>query len=300
VRRCAALLVVATGCGRFGFDSSAIGDRDGAPDDSVASDAEAPICHTGTWGTPAPIPSTVTGSEESQPSITDDELTLYFDSNRTPSAARALWMSTRNSRTEPFGSPTRLATLDDAADDKDPEISTDGHVLYFTSDIGGTDAIYVATRTLLTDPFTLVGPVMFQNDIVAQRSGPALNADGSVMFFGHDLEVAAATRVDVSTYVVDREIDEVNANPTDGNPSITSDGLELFFDSYRNGPAAIFVATRASTSSTFTGLTELSQLRPAGALAAGTPDISSDGRTLYYFVNDGTQIDLYSATRSCD
>jgi Tol biopolymer transport system component len=97
-----------------------------------------------------------------------------------------------------------------------------------------------------------------------------------------------------------RELDEVNVPATDSSPSITADGLELFFDSYRNGPAAIFTASRADTSSMFSNLTELTSLpMVATGIAAGGPEISADGRTLYYWVNVNPQIELYAVTRSC-
>ncbi len=299
VRLCAAVLVVAAGCGRFGFGSSGITDGDGGTDTvDTSTDALTPVCHTGTWGTPAPITNTVTTSEEAYPSISDDELTLFFASNRTPSQARALWFTKRGSTAEPFGIPERMSELDDAADDRDPAISSDGETLYFSSKRTGMDAVFVASR-VGGDTFAVAGEVTFQNDIVAfPRYGPDLAADGT-MFLAHDLDVGIATRVDKSTYTFDRELDELNAPETDGSPSITADGLELFFESYRTGIAAIFVATRSDTSKVFSNLTELSNL-PAGMLAAGTPDISRDGRTLYYFINDGSQLDLYSVTRSCD
>jgi Tol biopolymer transport system component len=299
VRLCAAVVVVAAGCGRFGFGSSQITDGDGAVEgDGATADAMVPICHTGTWGTPEPIASTVTASEEAYPSISDDELTLYYSSNRSPSQARALWFTKRGSKTQPFGIPERMVEIDDLTDDRDPAISSDGDTLYFSSKRTGMDAIFVASRAG-GDTFTLDGPVTFQNDIVAfPRYAPDLDANAA-MVFAHDLDVGIATRIDKATYSFDREFDELNAPQTDGSPSITADGLELFFESYRTGTAAIFVATRSDTSMVFSNLTELTNL-PAGMLAAGTPEISRDGATLYYFINTGTQLDLYSVRRSCD
>lgn len=299
------LLVLACGCGRLGFDGVGAA-RDGAPDgvpDDVAVMADAfTVCHTGTWSAPQPISETVTTSEEADPSLTADERTMVFSSNRSPSMGRALWMTTRPTRQDPWAAPARLVALDSAADDIDADISADGLTLYFGSTRSGTRELYLATRSTLADPFALVGLVTVTGDAVTTRGGPTTTLDGLIMFYARDLEVAFATRASTAVdFTFEREVDEVNAPPTDGNPAISADGIELFFDTYRNGPAAIFTASRGGIGSSFVGLTELSEL-PAmvpTSTAAGTPELSADGRTLYMFVNVGGQLDLYAATRDC-
>jgi hypothetical protein len=296
------VLALAAGCGRFGFasrtadggpDAPIDGERDGAP-------ADAGICHSGAWGTPLAITSTVTGSEEADPSISTDELELIFDSNRVGGQARAIWRATRASRADAFSVVGLVASVDSASDDTDAELSPDGLTLYFRSNRSGKDDIYFATRATPADPFVFQGLLPFSDPASTVRSGPAVTGDDLTMFFTRNgLQVAVASRPDrASTFTFDREISEVNVPSTDGNPTITADGLELFFDSYRNGPAAIFTASRASTADMFSGPTELPELVGSGS-AAGTPEISSDGRTLYYFVNVGGQLDLYTSTRAC-
>jgi hypothetical protein len=300
VRWCFHVLVLAAGCGRFGFSARTTDARGDAPGDGTVPTSDAGICHTGAWGTPAPIAATVTTSEEADPSVSTDELELFFDSNRTGGQARAIWRAERPTRADPFTVVGLVAAVDSASDDTDAEISPDGRTLYFRSNRSGSNSIYVATRASLTDPFVLDGLLPFTDSASTVRSGPAVTGDDLTMFFTrNDLQVAMASRPDVSsTFAFERELAEVNVPSSDGNPTITADGLELFFDSYRTGPAAIFTASRASTADAFSAPQELPELVGSGS-AAGTPEISSDGRTLYYFVSVGGQLDLYTSTRDC-
>jgi hypothetical protein len=138
-------------------------------------------------------------------------------------------------------------------------------------------------------------------DGLGVRFGPDLTRDGLGLYYGRNLNIAFASRSSTTTdFAFVGELDEVNAPSTDASPTITADGLELFFESYRTGPAAIFTASRPNTSSMFSGLTELTELTMApNGIAAGGPNISADGRTLYYWINDNPQLDLYTVTRSC-
>jgi Tol biopolymer transport system component len=297
-------LVLLCGCGRVGFDAArgedgGSGAGDAASD--VGGDAQIAICHTGAWGTPTVIASTVTSSEEADPWISPDELTLYFESNRSPSSGRAIWFATRATKAAPFGTPVRQLELDDAMDDHDPALNADLTQIWFGSLRTGAAELHTAVRPDSASPFMNPALASITGDSVVPSVGPSLTADGLGLYYGRDLEVAFATRTDtLGAFTFVRELDEINAAPTDGNPTITADGLELFFDSYRNGPAAIFAATRPDTSSLFSGLTELTSLpMVASGIAAGSPDISADGRTLYYWIDLGGQLDLYTSTRSC-
>lgn len=57
-----------------------------------------------------------------------------------------LYVATRRSLDEPFSNPRAIASLNTAADERDPWLSPDGNTLYFSSDRDGTLAIYRAQR----------------------------------------------------------------------------------------------------------------------------------------------------------
>jgi hypothetical protein len=98
-----------------------------------------------------PDRSTVDGS------LTDDGLTLFFSStpvSRVPDGGVPtdaavptgdLYVAWRRSTNEPFSETQPLGDLNTPADERDPWLSPDGKLLYFTSDRGGVLSIYVAS-----------------------------------------------------------------------------------------------------------------------------------------------------------
>lgn len=88
-----------------------------------------------------------TTSQEGDPVITADGLTIYFRSDRPGSAAGFnIWMALRGSTGAPFGNPTEVTALSSDGDEGPSDISRDGCRLYLSSNRAGTNDIYVATR----------------------------------------------------------------------------------------------------------------------------------------------------------
>lgn len=89
--------------------------------------------------------------------LTDDGLTLFFSSTPTAPAMDAsasadgsvptgdLYVAWRRSFDEPFSVTQPLGDLNTAADERDPWLSPDGKLLFFTSDRDGVLNTYVAT-----------------------------------------------------------------------------------------------------------------------------------------------------------
>ena len=297
--RSLACLALLCGCGRFGF-SDRQADRDAAID-SASISTDAGICHTGTFGNPVLLTTLATSSEEANPSISPDELTMYFSSNRVGGQQRAIWMTTRASLTDEFGAPTLVAELDSAQDDRDPEISDDGLTIYWASTRQGMENLFYATRASTTVPFVDQGVLSITGNGVTYNMTPAVTPDELTLLYGRSgIDLAIATRPNrTSSFVFDRLLSEVNVAQTDIAPAISDDGLELYFDSYRTGPDVIYTTSRASTDDAFGAPTAVTALDP-GALGAGSPELSPDGRRLYFDHTDGTQIDIYVATRDCN
>jgi hypothetical protein len=98
-----------------------------------------------------PNRSTVDGS------LTDDGLTLFFSSTPVSPVADGgapidaavptgdLYVAWRRSTDELFAMTQPLGDLNTPADERDPWLSPDGKLLYFTSDRGGVLSIYVAS-----------------------------------------------------------------------------------------------------------------------------------------------------------
>lgn len=100
------------------------------------------------WGTPVALTELNTAGAERSPYLTPDGLTIYFSSDRdsTMAGVNDIYVATRPSLTQPFGTPAPVSELNTANDDDDPWISTDGRILLMTSDRSGNYEIYEARR----------------------------------------------------------------------------------------------------------------------------------------------------------
>jgi len=306
MRRAWLWLVVTAGCGRFGFGDSALGAKDAVDGDALPSDLGLDafvVCHTGSWSMPQPLNMVDTASHESDPTVTADGLLMFYVSNRVPGQQYAIWSANRASVTDPFANTALVPELDSAADDFDPSISPDGLTIYFDSDRGIDQQIWTASRSAITQPFGTPTLVTITGEPTTRSSSPFVTADGLELYYTEGgLEIAYATRSIASgPFAFVRELDEVNVAPTDGAPNVSSDGLELLFESFRTGTSATFRSTRASKADMWgpeVEVTELATLLP-GTTGHGGPELTPDGRTLYLFENI-TSVDLYVTTRDCN
>jgi hypothetical protein len=156
----------------------------------------------------------------------------------------------------------------------------------------GTDvaAIDVATQSscLGTGTFTAITPVASVND-GNKQFGSFISPDGLVLLFDQPTGTSANERIFVASRP-DRTADfgapalvtdlaDNNGN-NDSDSTLTSDGLELYFESDRTSARCVYEATRTSTAMPFMSPSRLDAL--CVSTGAGGPDISADGLTLVY------------------
>ena len=105
--------------------------------------------YSGTFSAPALVSElSLATSEEGDPVIAPDGLTIYFRSNR-PSGGPLMfniWTASRTIASGAFGAPTLVANVNSDANEGPSWLSLDGCRLYLSSDRAGTNDIYVATR----------------------------------------------------------------------------------------------------------------------------------------------------------
>jgi len=160
------------------------------------------------------------------------------------------------------GVPTNLGeTVNSSAHDSGPCISDDGLELYFSSRRSGGLGIYdlwVATREDKDDDWSR--PVNLGSTVnsSAVDVGPNISTDGLSLYFsstreggygGEDIYVSTRTRTEESWGEPVNLGSIVNGPATDAEPSISCDGLSLYFHSMRDdgyGITDIYVTTRAS------------------------------------------------------
>ena len=275
-------------------------------------------------------PNINTATYDTVQSLSPDGLTIYFTSFRENGYGGAdLYQATRPDVSEPFGPAMNLGPNINSSDfDNFPSISLDGLTLYFASNRSegeGRFDLYQATRSTVKDTFGEVmnlGPAV--NTEFAER-GPDISPDGLTLYFtsndpageGGD-DIYAATRVSLTepfTNVTNLG-PGINGSSHEFDPSVSSDGLFMFFsDSFAepfrpDGPGGpdIWVAMRQSTDEPFRDVVNLNSFSLGSEINSeffeNGPLISHDwpepGSLLYFSAPptpDGSgDLDIFQAT----
>jgi len=253
-----------------------------------------------TFGTPTNLGRTVNSwAGDGWPSISADGLELYFSSNRSGGYGGSdLWVTTRDTKDDEWGSPMNLGpTVNTSGLDRCPSISADGLSLFFGSKRAGGAGnmdVWVTTREMGRPwgaPVNL-GPTVNGS---SADCDPSISSDGLSLFFRSSAP-GGFGRQDL--WVTTRATSDddwgppapVNLGPTvnsaskDYDPSISSDGLTLFFHSDRPGGYGkddIYVTMRATTSDPWSMPMNLGPTINRSSVE-GAPSISGDGSTLYF------------------
>jgi Tol biopolymer transport system component len=110
-----------------------------------------PLTRQGVFGPPTLVPELSSPAQEQRPSVRRDGLEIFFHSDRPGTGGNDLWVSTRNSATEPWSTPQNLGSnVNTTFADQQPYITSDWKTLLLVSDRpGGFGALdlYVTTRT---------------------------------------------------------------------------------------------------------------------------------------------------------
>ncbi len=259
------------------------------------------------FGTPTNLgPIVNSGSYDEAPSISADGLSLYFGSWRSGGYGNNdLWVSTRPTTGDEWGEPENLGSTVNTSDrDGGPRISADGLSLYFNSTRpGGYEPtlwgdVWVTERATTSDPWGVpvnLGPVV---NTPSHAFAASISHDGLSLFFGSD---RAGGSGNDDLWVTNRPTTDapweepinlgttVNGPTHDADPSISADGLALFFSDYALAPyrpggygnADLWITTRPTI---FNPWNQPLNLGPTinTSYHDFAPSISADGSTLYF------------------
>ena len=263
----------------------------------------------GLWAAPVNLGPVVNSAFNDQhPSISRDNLSLYFVSNRPGGfGGNDIWVTHRATRDDPWGAPQNLgAVINTSSSDFAPNLTTDGHHLYLNSDrpggCGGSD-LYVAQRRDKDDDFGWGRPENLGCSVntIYDEAGPTFFEDEGTgtqfLYFTSfnrpgglgDFDVYVSTRSgDDDAWGPGADLIELNGPYRDTRTAIRRDGLEMFLSSDVTGrPGGIgsqdlWVSTRATTSDPWSTPTNLGPTVNSTAFD-GAPALSFDGTTLYFF-----------------
>ena len=255
------------------------------------------------FGTPTNLGETVNSLNGGGPSISADGLSLFFDSDREGGyGSFDIWMTTRESIQEAWGEPVNLGpTVNTSSIDGTQGISPNGLELYFASSrpgrVGGSGwnafDIWVTTRETIDDEWGI--PVNLGSTINSSSLdwGASITSDGLELYFESN-RPGGFGQGDI--YVSTRATKEngweqsiilgppVNTSFSDCDPSISVDGLVLFFGSDRPGGSGswdLWMTRRKTKNDPWgepvnLGVTVNTPVEERG------PSISSDGSTLFF------------------
>ena len=291
----APLTCIANVCDLAGTTDASI--HDSPSGDSRPPDAAMPGPNG--WFPATPVPGVNTSSNETDPSFTEDQLTLVFTSDRPGTGGLDLYIGTRTTMTDAF-TVRELAELNTTSNEQSPEISPNGLTIYFVSSRLNNGTLYRATRAALTDPFSGVQTVNVKDgsgttatngnkNLVSAGIGPdGLEAilvpvkNAANQMLGYDIE---------SSGNFDTEFDTgLELGTVASNPSISFLGTGSNADVYLNAntPAQIYKSTYTAgvgANGVFTTPTPIPDFNDVGTRNAA-PCISAGG-SFIMFERDG-------------
>jgi hypothetical protein len=254
------------------------------------------------WSAPMNLGPVVNSSaNDNNATLTADELTMYFTSDRPGGLGLGdIWVTRRASRSSPWEPPVNLGPpINTAFIDGAPTLSPDGHLLFIHSNrpgtLGGND-IWVAHRTGSKDGLEWETPVPLGPDVntADDEQGPEYIASdrGGALYFNRGNQALA--RSDLYRVGIDRDGDtdgpaqpltELNDPATnDAAPTVRADAREILFWSGRaggTGGADIWQSTRQSANHPWSPPQNPGP--PLNSAAADLhPELTQDARTLYF------------------
>lgn len=277
------------------------------------------------WSAPVLVPNVSSPFLENGPAISRNGRSLYFGSNRPGGFGNFdLWVSQRARVRDPWGPPVNLgATINTAALEQVPFLSTDGHWMFFNSDrpgsVGGQD-LWVSFRRDTRNDFGWGMPVnlgpQVNSPVFDGGAGHFENGDRddddeegeeeeeeenegeddglALLFFGSNrpggpglIDVYVSSGNSDGSFGPPRLLPELSSPFNDQRPSIRSDGLEIFLFSDRPGGAGgadLWVATRHTLHQVWNTPENVGPVVNT-SFNETQPHIASDGRTLYFASN---------------
>lgn len=285
------------------------------------------------WSMPATLPAPInTEFNDQQPSLSKDGLTLYFSSNRPEHELDLvndlnIWVSQRACLDCPWEAPVVLGPpVNSAATDATPELTRDGHTLFFLSNrvaAQGND-IYFSRRVHVhgdewSEPVPLGSGV---NTPVANEGSPSLfvadDASLTQLYFHRQVGPAGQPSGDIyvsalladGSWGVASPVTELNdpAGGADQRPTLSHNGLEVYYWSGRDagrgtvGAGYIWYSKRESIADPWDPPTLAPD--PINVRSAIQPFLHARGHTesLYFVHNNSTtarlNLDIVMSSRT--
>ncbi|MCJ7729818.1 MAG: hypothetical protein MUO27_08090, partial [Sedimentisphaerales bacterium] len=255
------------------------------------------------WTEPAPVTEINSNYHEKSPFLSFDGLTLYFSRIETYGFyGSRMYQATRTMPVGPFTEVKEISTLSYPGGGVEyPWVSPDNLQMYYRYKQPTTKyRLAVTKRTSVNDPWH-TGTDIAELNALGDVYNPSLSANELTIVFvgdltggqgGLDIWVASRPNANASFSNV-TNLAEINSSAADVHPSISPDGLTLYFASNRNGTYQLFRATRQSLDAPFGNLEQLSFF-DCPDCSLYYPFLSSDGKAFYFVKSTSEQtLDIY-------
>ena len=288
--------------------SGSTGVGHGPSPDATSRDAFA----TAEWSLPVNMGAPINSAARDQnPSLSNDGLTLYFASDRPGSRQMDIYVVHREAVGAAWGDPINLSAINSDYVDQAPNVSPDGHLLFFLSDRPdgeGSADIYVSVRQNPNDDFGWAPPVSVGPPVnttepeTAPHFVEASELGTANLYFSRgpqvppgtapwaEIFVGSVSRATGKAFGTVTRVEELNSDNNDASPTVRRDGREIFFWSSRPGSFGndIWTSTRPSVHdpwSTPVRLPDYINSAVPGAQNDNGTSLSFDGRTLLFVSN---------------
>ena len=206
-----------------------------------------------------------------------------------------------------FGTPQVITGLrGDAFDVQDPSMTSEELELYFTSPTGGQNDIWLARRTLTTDPWG-AGALVSELSSPQNDEDPEVSVDGLNLFFSSDRGgdgvhlYVSQRRTRDTPWEQPVRVDGLGSATLDVAPAVDRTQLYLAFASQRGAASDLhlFAATRPDASAAWQLAGELTALNSTSRDT--DPALFAQGRSLIFAslrAAPGGKTDLFQTSRS--
>jgi hypothetical protein len=246
------------------------------------------------WGTPIAI---LTPGGEAHPTLTADMLELYFDANRN------IYVMTRATTTDPWGTPTLVAPLSFGFNNQSPEVTSDGLTMFLASKLASSataEDIYMATRA---DRSSAWGVPVIVSELSSSDSDSGSAPSDDLLTIVMNRLINSQSDLFISTRVTTADpwgapvaIGELDSALDDTSAMLTPDKLTVYFGSTIGGGGDLYIATRPTVNDTFSAPSPITEL-DVDYVYDGEPWLSPDGHDIYFTSGRSGTFGIYHATR---